>query len=80
MIIKTESFENAFHFFVCRKHYSRPNPIYKCSYKSKQRSELQWHDHSLRGALQMTAIYENKKKEKVSLGHVVAIPYLLLAI
>ena len=24
----------------------RPDPIYICSYKSKQRSELQWHDHS----------------------------------
>ena len=26
----------------------RPDPIYICSYKSKQRSEIKWHDHSLR--------------------------------
>lgn len=34
----------------------------------------------VKGTLQMTSIDENKKKEKVSLGHMVAIPYLPLAI
>ena len=34
----------------------------------------------VKGTLQMTSIDENKKKENVSLGHVVAIPYLPLAI
>ena len=34
----------------------------------------------VKGTLQMTSIDENKKKEKVSLGYVVAIPYLPLAI
>jgi hypothetical protein len=33
----------------------------------------------VKGALQMTSIEKNKKKENVSLGHVVAIPYLSLA-
>ena len=34
----------------------------------------------VKGTLQMTSIDENKKKEKVSLGHVVAIFSLPLAI
>ena len=34
----------------------------------------------VKGTLQMTSIDENKKKENISLGHVVAIPYISLAI
>lgn len=33
----------------------------------------------VKGMLQMTSIDKNKKEENVSLGHVVAIPYLSLA-
>ena len=34
----------------------------------------------VKGTLQMATIDENKKEENISLGHVVAIPYLSLAI
>lgn len=34
----------------------------------------------VKGTLQMATIDENKKEENISLGHVVAIPYISLAI